>query len=134
MKTIMFGAVAVAVIMLFQGAPAGAFFGLLIFTVLVSIIWAFILQIAKRSPKQEHQYFVTPKDQKEYQPPYAHSNALDVASNPWVYGDEHDKRSHAYATKLYYEREAAARQMAYKKQVKRDEATRELNKWIVSDE
>jgi hypothetical protein len=134
MKTIIIGAFIVAVVMLFQGAPAGAFFGLLIFTVLVSIIWAFILQIAKRSPKQEHQYFVTPTGRKEYPPTYAHSNALDVASNPWVYGDENDKRSHAYATKLYYEREAAARKMAYEKQVKRDEATRELNKWKVSDE
>jgi hypothetical protein len=102
----------------------------MIFDVFLMLVYFAIRGI--RQPKQKYTYYTMP-EVKEYPPTHAHSNALDVASNPWVYGDEKDPRSHAYSAKQYHEREAAARQMAYRKQVKHDEATRELNKWKVGE-
>lgn len=139
MKNILIGCVIIAAFFLMNNAPAEAYQGLIILAVLVAVAQSLFISVARRimSKRPHHHHYYTRADYPSEQvqaPTVEHSDALDYASNPWLYGKENDPRSHAYHAKQYRQREADARQAAYENQKRHDERTRELRKWKVADE
>jgi len=138
LPTVLIGYVIFSVFLLIDNAPAEAFQGLTLLAVIVTIAGGLFLSVARRAMRKtgQHQYYTRadyPNGQDQA-PQVSHSDALDYASNPWLYGGENDPRSHAYHAKQYRQREADARQAAYESDKRRSERTRELNKWKVADE
>lgn len=135
MKNILIGSLIIAVVFSFQHAPAEAYVGLVFIAVVVLVLRAmFISRITRYARRRgNHEYFTMPKSQEYPTPEPVQCHALDVAADPWLHGDENDTRSHAYAAKQYHKRESEARELAYKRQMRHSERTRELNKWKVSE-
>lgn len=138
-STVLTGYGIVCVFLLIDNAPVDAYYGLTVLAVIVIIGASLFLSAVRRGmrkPSQRYQYYTHadyPRGQEQsLQVP--HSDALDYASNPWLYGEENDPRSHAYHAKQYRQREADARKAAYESNKQRSERTRELNKWKVADE
>lgn len=139
LPTVLTGYGIICVFLLIDNAPAEAFQGLTLLAVIVTIAGGLFLSAIRRGmrkPSQQYQYFSRadyPSGQ-DLSPQVPHSDAMDYASNPWLYGNENDPRSHAYHAKQRYELDAKARKSAYENQKRHAERTRELNKWRVSDE
>lgn len=139
LPNILTGYIMFCVFLLIDNAPAEAYQGLTLLAVIVTIATALFLSAVRRrmsKPSQQYRYYTRadyPQGQNQ-SPAEPHSDALDYASNPWLYGNENDPRSHAYHAKQYRQREADARQAAYENQKRHAERTRELNKWKVADE